>query len=92
MCFGVTQILYSKSRGVSPLFKDEDFRPEPFHACTPQSLASPQDSPFGGSDLEFVWSLFHICEFPSTTFETDNGLCKGWSDDSRLFQLQEAAS
>ena len=57
-----------------------------------QSLVSQQNSPFGGSDLEFVWSLFHICEFPSTTFEFGNGLCKGWPDFSRLFQLLETAS
>ena len=55
------------------------------------SLVSQQNSPFGGSDLEFVWSLFHICEFPST-FEFGNGLCKGCPDFSRLFQLLETAS
>jgi hypothetical protein len=57
-----------------------------------QSLVSQQNSPFGGSDLEFVWSLFHICEFPSTTFEFGNGLCKGWPDFIRLLQLLETAS
>jgi hypothetical protein len=57
-----------------------------------QSLVSQQNSPFGGSDLEFVWSLFHICEFPSTTFEFGNELCKGCPDFSPLFQLIETAS